>query len=72
MKRRQKILKIDLLEALRMALNFFIFLSLFQAIIFAQNTSFDQILQIFLKSKTINFVNTNKINEAKKKHQTFF
>ena len=41
----QKILKIDLLEALRMALNFSNFLRLFQAIILAQNTSFDKILQ---------------------------
>ena len=37
-------MKIDLLEALRMAPNFFIF-CLFQAIILAQNTSFDPILQ---------------------------
>ena len=41
----QKILKIDLLEALRMALNFSNSFRLFHAIILAQNTSFDQILQ---------------------------
>ena len=55
----QKILKIDLLEALRMALNFSNFFRLFQAIILAQNTSFDQILQ----SQKINVLPKSNISD---------